>query len=79
LFPFNYGSGKLWCKRKMWSGEGPIRAVLYRGTLKATRFSHALKKFYGRLLVACLRKSLSVLNALMWDRTLSHPIHLHPL
>lgn len=49
------------------------------GALVATRHNPVLKKFYERLLasgkskkvalVACMRKLLSILNALMRDRT----------
>ena len=56
------------------------------GALVATRHNPALKEFYGRLLaagkpkkvalVACMRKLLSILNAVMRDRTLWRHAHL---
>lgn len=52
-----------------------MRAVLYMGALAATRFNPAVKGFYERLLaagkprkvalVACMRKLLVVLNAVL--------------
>jgi transposase len=55
------------------------------GTLVATRHNPAIKGFYGRLLaagkpkkvalVACMRKLLSILNAMMRDRAVWRPSH----
>ena len=57
-----------------------MRAVLYMGALVATRHNPVIKEFYERLLaagkpkkvalVACMRKLLSILNALMRDHVL---------
>jgi transposase len=76
--PFNRDSGKLRGKREVWGGRGPVRAALYMGALVATRHNPVLKEFYGRLLaagkpkkvasVACMRKLLSILNAVVRDR-----------
>jgi transposase len=75
--PFNRDSGQGRGKREVWGGRAPVRAVLYMGTLVATRHNPTLKEFYERLLaagkpkkvalVACMRKLLSILNALMRD------------
>jgi transposase len=56
-----------------------VRAALYMGTLVATRHNPHIKHFYERLLaggkpkkvalVACMRKLLIILNALMRDRS----------
>lgn len=77
--PFNRDSGRMRGKREAWGGRAPVRAALYMGALVATRFNPVLKEFYERLLaagkpkkvalVACMRKLLSILNALMRDRT----------
>jgi transposase len=77
--PFNRDSGTLRGKREVWGGRAPVRAALYMGALVATRHNPVLKEFYGRLLkagkpkkvalVACMRKLLTILNALMRDRT----------
>ncbi len=78
--PFNRDSGTLRGKREVWGGRAPVRAALYMGALVATRHNPVLKEFYGRLLkagkpkkvalVACMRKLLSILNALMRDRAI---------
>jgi transposase len=75
--PFNRDSGKIRGKREVWGGRAPVRAALYMGALVATRHNPILKEFYERLvaagkpkkvaLVACMRKLLSILNAMMRD------------
>jgi transposase len=72
--PFNRDSGKYRGKRCIWGGRGSIRAVLYMGTLAATRFNPVIRAFYLRLcaagkekkvaLTACMRKLLTILNAM---------------
>lgn len=76
--PFNRDFGTLRGKREAWGGRAPVRAALYMGTLVATRHNPVLKEFYERLLsagkpkkvalVACIRKLLTILNAVMRDR-----------
>ncbi len=78
--PFNRDSGQSRGKREAWGGRAPVRAALYMGALVATRHNPAIKEFYERLLaagkpkkvalVACMRKLLSILNALMRDRAI---------
>ena len=78
--PFNRDSGQGRGKREVWGGRAPVRAALYMGTLVATRHNPVLREFYERLLeagkpkkvalVACMRKLLSILNALMRDRAI---------
>jgi transposase len=78
--PFNRDSGQGRGKREVWGGRAAVRAALYMGTLVATRHNPVLKEFYERLLragkpkkvalVACMRKLLSILNALMRDRAI---------
>ncbi len=61
----------------MWGGRAHVRAALYMAALVATRHNPRLKEFYGRLLragkpkkvalVACMRKLLSILNAVVRD------------
>jgi len=84
--PFTRDSGTLRGKREAWGGRAPVRASLYMGALVASRYNPILKEFYGRLLaagkpkkvalVACMRKLLSILNAMMRDRATWHPAHL---
>jgi transposase len=76
--PFNRDSGTLRGERAVWGGRANVRACLYMGALAATRSNPAIRAFYQRLLaagkpkkvalVACMRKLLVVLNALMRDR-----------
>ncbi len=76
--PFNRDSGTLRGKREVWGGRAHVRASLYMGALVAVRHNPRLKEFYERLLsagkpkkvalVACMRKLLTILNALMRDR-----------
>jgi transposase len=78
--PFNRDSGKIRGKREVWGGRAPVRAALYMGALVATRHNPVLEEFYGRLLeagkpkkvalVACMRKLLVILNAMMRDRAI---------
>jgi transposase len=76
--PFNRDSGQRRGKQEVWGGRASVRAALYMGALVATRHNPTIKGFYERLLaagkpkkvalVACMRKLLSILNALMRDR-----------
>lgn len=73
--PFNRDSGHLRGKRAIWGGRAPLRAVLYMGTLAATRTNPVIQTFYQRLLAAgkckkaaltaCMRKMLTILNAMV--------------
>lgn len=84
--PFNRDSGTYRGKREVWGGRTPVRAALYMGALVATRHNPVIKEFYGRLLaagkpkkvalVACMRKLLSILNAVLRDRIPYHSTHL---
>jgi transposase len=76
--PFTRQSGK-WRGRCFIAGGRPaVRAVLYMATLVATRFNPVIAAFYHRLLqagkvkkvalTACMRKFLTMLNAMMRDR-----------
>ena len=60
-----------------------MRSVLYMPTLSATRFNPTIRTFYERLLaagkakkvaiVACMRKLLTMLNAMLRDKQAWHP------
>jgi transposase len=73
--PFNRDSGTLRGKRTIWGGRASVRNVLYMATLAAIRTSPSLRAVYERLvragkpkkvaLVACMRKLLVRLNAMM--------------
>lgn len=77
--PLNCDSGTLRGRRMIWGGRARVRAVLYMGTLVATRYNPRIKAFYERLLAAgkvkkvaltaCMRKLLTILNAMLKHRT----------
>jgi transposase len=76
--PFNRDSGRLRGKRVIWGRRAAIRAPLYMAALVASRFNPVIAAFYKRLraagkpakvaLVACMRKLLTILNAILRDR-----------
>jgi transposase len=83
--PFNRDSGKMRGKRMIGGGPAQVRRSLYMAALVATRFNRAIARFYQRLLgagkpkkvalVACMRKLLTILNAMVrsgkpWDESL---------
>lgn len=82
--PVNRDSGTMRGRRTIFGGRAGVRSALYMATLTATRFNSVIKVFYGRLvaagkpkkvaLVACMRKLLTILNAMLrknekWDET----------
>jgi transposase len=76
--PLNRDSGLFRGKRIVWGGRANLRAVLYMSTLSASRFNPVISSFYRRLieagkkpkvaLTACMRKLLTILNAMMKNR-----------
>lgn len=83
--PLNRDSGQMRGQRCIWGGRADVRRTLYMATLTAVRHNLALKACYERLLaagkrkkvalVACMRKLLTMLNAIakhgsMWDSTM---------
>jgi transposase len=81
--PLNCDSGRFKGKRHCWGGRADIRAVLYMAVLSARRFNPVIKAFYERLIAkgkaykvamtACMRKLLSILNAIVRDRSVWNP------
>ncbi len=77
-------SGTLRGKRIVWGGRASVRAALYMGALVATRYNPAIRAFYTRLraagkpakvaLVACMRKLLTILNAILRTGTPWRPV-----
>ncbi|CCW29971.1 transposase [Xenorhabdus nematophila F1] len=73
--PVNRDSGTLRGRRTLFGGRAGVRTALYMATLVATRFNPVIKTFYNRLLaagkpkkvalVACMRKLLTILNAMI--------------
>lgn len=77
--PLNRDSGTLRGKRTVWGGRSRVREILYMGALVATRHNPAIREFYKRLrtagkagkvaLTACMRKLLTILNAMLKHQT----------
>jgi len=73
--PMNFDSGQMQGKRLITGGRAAVRSALYVATLVATRHNPVIKAFYERLvgtgkakkvaLIACLRKLLVILNAMI--------------
>ena len=81
--PLARDSGKLRGTRTCWGGRANVRAALYMPTLAAVRYNPVLTAFYDRLvatgkpkkvvLTACMRKLLTILNAMIKNHTLWDP------
>lgn len=77
--PLNRDSGTFRGRRAIWGGRGRVREALYMAALVGSRHNPTLKHFYERLvaagkpkkvaLVACMRKLLVILNAVLRDRS----------
>ena len=75
--PFNRDSGKLNGKRTIRGGRAPVRCVLYMATVTAIRSNPIIRAFAQKLtkagkitmvvIVACMRKLLGLLNAMIRD------------
>ncbi len=85
--PLNRDSGQMRGQRTIWGGRADVRRTLYMATLTAVRHNPILKTHYERLLaagkrkkvalVACMRKLLTMLNAIAkngsrWNPTIHH-------
>jgi transposase len=81
--PFNRDSGTMRGRRTVWGGRAKLRAILYMAALVASRRNTIITAFYQRLvdagkakkvaLVACMRKLLTILNAMMRTMTVWQP------
>lgn len=73
--PYNRDSGRMRGKRTIWGGRATIRKVLYMAALAGTIFNPVIRELYRRLvgkgkakkvaLVACMRKLLTIMNAII--------------
>ena len=73
--PLNRDSGTLRGRRAVWGGRSQVKATLYTAALVAARHNPVIRAFYDRLvaagkpkkvaLTACMRKLLTVLNAMI--------------
>ena len=76
--PMNYDSGRKRGYRKTKGGRTDVRSVLYMSTLVATRYNPVIQTQYQHLLkrgklkkvalTACMRKFLTILNAMVRDQ-----------
>jgi len=86
--PLNRDSGTLRGRRTVWGGRARVRTALYMAAIVAARFNPIIRGFYQRLcaagkakkvaLVACMRKLLTILNAMVrtnthWNASLHRP------
>lgn len=87
--PFAHDSGRMRGRRHIWGGRASVRHALYMATHSAKRYNPQIKAMADRLaaagkpakvvLVACMRKLLVILNAILrtgqpWD-----PRHVSPV
>jgi transposase len=77
--PFNRDSGQWRGRRTIAGGRPTVRTAMYMATLAAVRCNPPIRAHYRRLrdlgrpaklaLIACLRRLLTILNAIVRDRT----------
>ena len=77
--PLANDSGKHRGKRFIWGGRADVRAVLYMAAISAIQHNDAIKAFAERLkkagkppkvvIVACMRKLLTIMNAMLKNNT----------
>ena len=77
--PFNRDSGSFRGRRVIWGGRASVRHMLYMAAVTAIRTNPAIKDFYERLIargkphkvamVACMRKMITILNAMARNNT----------
>jgi transposase len=78
LAPFNRDSGHMRGKRRIFGGRKSVRRVLYMACLSAIKHNPVIRKFYNRLtekgklikvaITACMRKMLTIMNAMARDQ-----------
>jgi len=76
--PLADDSGRRKGPRRIWGGRSEVRAVIYMATLSAITHNPVIKVFHSRLIaagkpkkvaiVACMRKLLTILNAMLRDQ-----------
>jgi transposase len=77
LAPFNRDSGYMKGRRRIKGGRAPIRTLLYMAMMCAIQHNPVIKRFYEKLvaqgkhkkvaLTACMRKMITILNAMVRD------------
>jgi transposase len=84
--PIAHDSGKRSGHRAIAGGRSSVRSALYMAALSAARWNPTLRDFYKRLvdrgkpkkvaLTACMRKLLTILNAMVKNSTTWQPLRL---
>jgi transposase len=77
--PFNRDSGSFHGRRCIWGGRASVRTVLYMAIISATQHNPVIRAYHQRLMaagkpfkvaqVACMRKLLVILNAMVRQGT----------
>ena len=77
MAPLARDSGTLRGKRTVWGGRAPVRCALYLSVWSASKWNPIIRLFYTRLRergkppkvaqTACMRKLLTILNAMVRD------------
>jgi transposase len=85
--PFAHDSGQMRGKRRIWGGRASVRHALYMAAHSARRYNPQIKALGDRLtaagkppkvvLVACMRKLLIILNAIIRTGQPWNPLHQH--
>jgi len=81
--PLNCDSGRYTGRRVTWGGRAKVRSVLYMGAVVAMQHNPVIRDFYERLtgagkkfkvaITACMRKLLTILNAMVRTGSLWSP------
>ena len=79
LAPMNRDSGKSSGRRSIQGGRAPVRTALYMATVASVRCNPVIRRMYRRLkdlgkpskvaLTACMRKMLTILNAIVREKS----------
>jgi transposase len=82
--PLNRDSGRYRGQRKIWGGRAKVRTALFMATRSAVQWNPQVRSLYLRLLdagkpelvaiVACMRKLLTILNAMIRHQTPWQPL-----
>jgi transposase len=83
IAPLNSDSGKYRGQRHIWGGRADVRSVLYMAAVSAKRCNPLIKALAERLkragkapkvvIVACMRKLLTIMNAMIRSNTPWNP------
>ena len=84
--PFNHDSGRFRGKRAIRGGRASVRSVLYMAAVASLRVNPIIKAFAQRLkhsgklnkviIVACMRKLLAILNAMIRENLQWHELKI---